>query len=78
MPLTTFTVSELLYHYLRLTCEMPVKEKDDDNDDDDDDDDASSVSSVANGVASQAEMVSNVSVIGKFRRLQKLVLHHIP
>ena len=58
MPLTTFTVSELLYHYLKLTCEMPVKEKDDGNDDDDDDDDASSVSSVASGMASHEEMVS--------------------
>ena len=55
MPLTTFTVSELLFHYLRLTCEQPVKEKKGDEDDDD----ASSVSSVADDIVCKEEMVSS-------------------
>lgn len=41
MPLTVFTVSELLYQYLKLTCEKLAKEKKED----DEDDDASSVGS---------------------------------
>ena len=54
MPLTTFTVSELLYHYLRLTCEKSAKEKKDDEDDDD----ASSVSSITDDVVDKEEMVT--------------------
>jgi len=73
MPLTTFTVSELLYHYLKLTCEMPVKEKDDGNDDDDDDDDASSVSSVASVMASHEEMPKKI-----IDKLEKNEIYTLP
>ena len=60
MPLTAFTVSELLYHYIRLTCEKPSKEQKDD----DEDDDASSVgSAVVDPVVSQEELVCITNIL---------------
>ncbi|XP_065072272.1 tyrosine-protein kinase BAZ1B-like isoform X2 [Rhopilema esculentum] len=62
MPLTVFTVSELLYHYLRLTCSKPAKgnkandSKDGDEEDEEEDDDASSVASTNHGFVDEEEM----------------------
>lgn len=54
MPLTLFTVSDLLYQYLRLTDEKQAKEREGD----DDNDDASSIeSSVENNCAEKDELV---------------------
>ena len=69
MPLTVFTVSELLYHYLRLTCSKPVKEdkandsKDGDEGDEEEADDASSVASTNHGFVDEEEMVCKKSNI---------------
>lgn len=53
MPLTVFTVSELLYQYLKLTCEKLAKEKKED----DEDDDASSVGSEVAEAEDKEELV---------------------
>ena len=70
MPLTVFTVSELVYHYLKLTCDKQSKEQGDkgdgtkkDDEQKDYDDDASSVGSAEEGQVDQEEMVRPVSMI---------------
>ena len=70
MPLTVFTVSELVYHYLKLTCDKQSKEHGDkrdgnkkDDEQKDDDDDASSVGSAEDKLVDQEEMVRPLSMI---------------